>query len=170
MASAAGGVQPGMSDGLPWWRSTPVRGALAVVGVLAFLFSVAMVVVFVGDLLGRGDGETEPGILVALVIFFIGTAAGGVFLVRANLRQPGASPRPANAQQRILQMAAVEQGRLTVPEVAAACQLSLDQAKAELDRLVVQEAASMEVTEDGVLVYHLHGFLSDEEKAAATDL
>ena len=58
---------------------------------------------------------------------------------------------------------------MTVPEVAARCNMTIAEARATLDRMVLQEAATMQVTQDGILVYVFSGFLSDDEKSQATD-
>lgn len=75
----------------------------------------------------------------------------------------------AERERRVLRLAEREHGRLTVQEVAAGCAMTVAEAKTELDRLVIAEIAEMRVTEGGVLVYRFPGFLSDEEKARATD-
>lgn len=54
-------------------------------------------------------------------------------------------------------------------EVAARCDLTVSEAKALLDRFVLQEIAALHVTDSGVLVYVFSGFLSDDEKARAQD-
>lgn len=69
----------------------------------------------------------------------------------------------------MLRFAETERGRVTVPEVATGCDMSLAHAKETLDRLVLLHVAEIRVTESGVLVYVFPGFLSDEEKARATD-
>jgi hypothetical protein len=47
--------------------------------------------------------------------------------------------------------------------------MTIAEAKATLDRLVLQQAATIQVTQAGILVYVFPGFLSDDEKASATD-
>jgi len=59
---------------------------------------------------------------------------------------------------------------VTVAEVSAQCDLSLDDSKAELDRLAARHVAELEATEGGVLVYVFSGFLSDKEKDRAKPL
>jgi hypothetical protein len=49
------------------------------------------------------------------------------------------------------------------------CDLTIAEAKAELDRLAAAQVAQIQVTQNGVLVYVFPGFLSDEEKARAQD-
>ena len=67
----------------------------------------------------------------------------------------------------MLRFAEAEHGRVTVPEVATSCDMTIAEAKATLDRLVTQQAATIQVTQAGVLVYVFPGFLSDDDKARA---
>ena len=87
--------------------------------------------------------------------------------------QPGSQPPPpadeAERERRVLRLAEQEHGRVTVPEVAARCTLTIEEAKTELDRLVLNQIAEIQVTTGGVLVYVFRGFLSDKDKARATD-
>ena len=94
---------------------------------------------------------------------------------RRPARRPASRERtapPANAaerERRVLRLAELEHGRVTVPEVAARCTMTMEESKAELDRLVLDEVAEIQVTASGVLVYVFPGFLSDKDKARATD-
>jgi hypothetical protein len=84
----------------------------------------------------------------------------------------GAQAPPADAaerERRVLRLAELEHGRVTVPEVAARCTMTMEESKAELDRLVLHEVAEIQVTATGILVYVFPGFLSDKDKARATD-
>jgi hypothetical protein len=173
------------------------RGVLLAVGVLIALCSAFFVVTALVEVASGGDGKTSPGVYAGLVIFFLGTGACGAFLIWRAMRdrsasritlgsqptsgparpgQTGAGPaRPdgpdtaADRERRILQFAEAEKGRVTVAEVAAHCRLTVTQAKTDLDRLVLQQVAELQVTENGVLVYVFPGFLSDEDKASARD-
>ena len=53
----------------------------------------------------------------------------------------------------MLRLAEQEHGRVTVPEVAARCHMTIEEAKTELDRLVLHQVAEIQVTGSGVLVY-----------------
>jgi hypothetical protein len=126
----------------------------------------------------RGNSTTKPDVLAFLLLFFSVTLVAGLALVWSSARAapvrpapapPAATSHPSSPEQRILRYAAAERGRVTVAEAAAHCDLDLEGAKRELDRLVVQDAASLEVTDDGVLVYVIRGFLSDDQKRAARD-
>jgi hypothetical protein len=86
---------------------------------------------------------------------------------------PASPPAPptsaAERERRVLRLAEQERGRVTVPEVASRCGMTIAEAKTELDRLVLHQVAEIQVTASGVLVYVFPGFLSDSEKARATD-
>lgn len=85
---------------------------------------------------------------------------------------PSGSPPPttdAERERRILRLAERERGRVTVPEVASRCTMTVTEAKAALDRLVLHQVAEIQVTASGVLVYVFPGFLSDQDKARATE-
>ena len=94
--------------------------------------------------------------------------AGG----RRGSGQPESPPPPADEaerERRVLRLAEQEHGRVTVPEVAARCGMTFEEAKTALDRLVLHQVAEIQVTASGVLVYVFRGFLSDKDKAGATD-
>jgi len=112
----------------------------------------------------RSSGATRPG-------------ADQAGAARRRPGRPGSdetgSPSPpaseAERERRILRLAEREHGRVTIPEVAARCDMTFEAAKAELDRLVLLQVAEIQVTTNGVLVYVFRGFLSDKDKAGATD-
>lgn len=145
------------------------NGLLGALGVFIGLVSVLFVVVFVGQLIE--GSRTERGVLVGLVVFFLGTAVAGAALARKCFHRPPTAPPPTESEleQRILDFAKQAGGRVTVPEVAADCDLSLEDSKRLLDHFVLDEAADALVTDDGIMVYRFHGFLSPERKARARD-
>ncbi len=151
-----------------------VRRALYTVGVGLMIFS-AFFVAGMGYELVTGVSDTRPGVLLGLVVFFLGTGVAGVMLARANRTPRRSAPPPGPPplskeearDQCILDLARAERGRVTVEEVAAHCDLGIDEAKQALDRFAVQRVAEMQVSERGILVYLFPGFLSDEEKRRA---
>jgi hypothetical protein len=158
------------------------RGCLAAVGAMIALVSAFFVAAALVESAAGGDGKTSPGVYAGLIAFFGGTFVAGAYLVWYMLRKRSATagtsdppherpapPTEADRERRVLLYAGSEHGRVTVPEVAARCDMTIADAKATLDRLVSQEAATMQVTEAGVLVYVFPGFLSDEDKARAGD-
>lgn len=160
------------------------RGLLVAVGVVMALFGALAFVHFGRELAAGGDGKISPAVYAGMIVFFGGLLAAGVWLALWAYRAqraaeargqtvtayPDPPTSPAERERRVLRLAERERGRVTVPEVAAQCGLTLAEAKAELDRLVSEGAADLHVTAGGVLVYVFGGFLSDEEKARATDL
>ena len=102
--------------------------------------------------------------------------AGGIFLAWRMLRrrspvgvggQAGGPRTDGDRERQVLRFAESEHGRVTIPETATRCDMTIAEAKATLDRLVLAGAATINVTQSGVLVYVFPGFLSDEDKANA---
>jgi hypothetical protein len=156
------------------------RGCLAAVGLGMALVSAFFVAAAVVESASGGDGKTSPGVYAGLIVFFGGLMVLGAFLAWKMLRprpapgQAGAAAAPpprtdASRERDVLRFAEAEHGRVTIPEVAARCDLTVMEAKATLDRLVMHQAATIQVTQSGVLVYVFPGFLSDEDKARAND-
>ena len=164
---------------------------LGCVGIAIALMGGLFFSMFLVTLMTGGDGKTETGVLVGLVVFFGGMLAAGLYVAWRMFRarptpatsgaaRPGTgvptSPTPppppqtdAERERRVLRFAEREHGRVTIPEVATQCDMSLADSKATLDRLVLAKVAEIHVTDTGVLVYVFSGFLSDDEKARATD-
>jgi hypothetical protein len=161
------------------------RGIFGAIGIGIALVSGFFVAAAVAESATGGDGKTSPGVYAGLIIFFGGLFLLGAYLAWRMLRPRGASseasgsgsaasgaapsPSAADRERQVLRMAEQEKGRVTVAEVATHCDMTISEAKATLDRLVLQEAATMQATKAGVLVYVFPGFLSDEEKSTATD-
>src|SRR4051794_2500887 len=162
------------------------RGCLGAVGIGIMLVSSFFVAAAFGDMASGGDGKTSTGTLIGLAVLFGGTFLVGAYLSWRMFRPQGATagvsrsgrqgdtrppppPTDADRERRVLRFAEAEKGRVTVPEVATHCDMTIAEAKGALDRLVLQEAATIQVTQAGVLVYVFAGFLSDEDKSSATD-
>jgi hypothetical protein len=152
-----------------------MRTLLGAVGALVALFSLMLVGAFVAELAAGGDGRTSVGAYVFLIAVFVVLAVGGAWVARSQLwaapGRPGYRPprlSDAEREQRILDFAEQEGGRVTVAEIAARCDLPVDDSKVALDRLVAQGVAELHVAERGVLVYIFPGFLSDAEKSGAS--
>jgi hypothetical protein len=159
------------------------RGCLAAVGVASVLVSGFFVAGAVVEVASGGDGKTQPAAYAALIAFFGGLLVAGAYLTWRMVHQRQESPaaaRPAaeraapqraeaDRERRVLRVAQKEHGRVTIPEVATHCDMTIAEAKATLDRLVLSEVAEIRVTERGVLVYVFPGFLSEKEKESATD-
>lgn len=165
------------------------RGCLGAVGLAVTLVSAFFVATALVEWSNGGDGKTSAGVYAGLMVFFGGLLAIGAYLAWRMLSPRGAqtgargngasgggsfdaAPTPssdAEREQQVLRFAESEHGRVTVPEVAAHCGMTIGEAKATLDRLVLQSVAELQVTPSGVLVYTFPGFLSDEDKRRAVD-
>jgi hypothetical protein len=165
------------------------RGLLGATGIGMALVSGFFTAYFIGELVS-GTSKNTPGTDVGLIVMFGGLLAVGVAMAwSAFFKRPSAPgaarpgtggaggqaasptrpPTPAERERGILLLAERHHGRVTVPEVAAHCGLTIAEAKAELDRLVAARVADLQVTSGGVLVYVFPGFLSDDDKRHASD-
>jgi hypothetical protein len=134
---------------------------LVVLGVVIAILSSFFVAAAIGDLITGDDPDTSTGVLLGLLVFFLGTGAGGVFLAVKSYR-----PRPQGApeteferEQRVLALAQYRGGRLTIADVAVSCQMSIAESKQRLDRMRQQGVAEIALMDDGVLVYTFSAFL-----------
>ena len=125
---------------------------------------VALLAVAAFMLLGflRSDASlTSPTAIVAFLIAVGLPAAGGVALLRGDLRFGGKRDRLERLRQQtieaeILRLAMQHRGRLTAVEVSAAFALPVESAKSILDGLAEREIADLEITDAGVIVYAFH--------------
>lgn len=70
---------------------------------------------------------------------------------------------------RVLRLARSRKGRLTAEEAALGCHISVVQAQALLDEMVMGGIADTWVSDGGVLVYVFRGLLEADEKDTAQD-
>ena len=131
---------------------------LGVFGFFVFLVSVLFLIVVVGDVFDE-DGLESPGVMVALAVFFFGTAFGGAYLAKRKLfpgwkliRKPKQS-----AEQIILELALSNNGRLTIGEIAVKTRLYVAQSKAEIEALCRQGVAEVSFGDDGEVSYVFAG-------------
>jgi len=86
-----------------------------------------------------------------------------------------ASPPPRYAQPResiehaILRIANENHGIVTPSKIALERNISVEAAKAELERLNTNHICEMRVTRSGVIVYAFHDFLDDEGRSQLED-
>lgn len=139
------------------------------VGLLLMAGGGMFVVMAIADLLGAGARDTETGVAVALLVLFSGVGYGGALLFRSGRRSARLAARAgAEAlERRVLDFARAHDGRVTLAEVAEACDVPVTEAKALLDALTKQGVADLTMTDQGILVYRFSGFLSAAEKAKA---
>ena len=109
----------------------------------------------------RSDASLlSPTGLFAVLLTVGLPAVGGLALLRGALGGSAGSRmqalRAQTIEAEILKLAMARQGKLTAVEVESALALPAGEAKATLDRLVAREAADLDVTDEGVLVYTFH--------------
>lgn len=142
-SGAGGGVYsgdaPGLEEALP--RSGAVR---RVVGVLGMLLGVLMITV--------GIAEGAVGELLATGAFFGGTGSLTFWWGQRSLQERRKAIL-TGMQRQVLRLATRTRGRLTVTEVAAELNLSMDAAENILNELDDGFRVRSEVTEDGVIIY-----------------
>lgn len=74
---------------------------------------------------------------------------------------PGAAPRPESAEKTILKVARKNGGMVTPGEVAIEGDISMEEARKELDRLAREGMAEVRVRNSGVVVYFFAEFAKD---------
>lgn len=140
------------------------RAGCGALGVVMALFSACGVVAFVADLF-TGAKPEEVSALIALSFFFTCTAAGGLLIARHYLRKLPARP-DVRLENRILRLAYAHRARLTVPQVAMHCEVSIERSREALERMVLQGAAKPEVEDDGTITYFFDDLLPAPGQAA----
>src|SRR5688572_17852752 len=145
------------------------RGCLTAIGVMIALVSAFFVAAAVVESASGGDGKTSPGVYAGLIWRMVQKRQAAAGVAKQAADSTPAPPTEADRERQVLRFAEKEHGRVTIPEVAASCDMTIAEAKATLDRLVTLQAAGIQVTQSGVLVYVFPGFMSDEDKARATD-
>ena len=134
---------------------------LFVIGVMISLFSLFMVAAAVGDLYTGSD--TETGVLVGLLLFFLATLAGGAYLSYSSRRKKKATSDEAT-ERAVLKVIMAKGGRITPVEVAAETTLSVRQSRMALERLCTLGLGSLQITDSGELVYVFKAAPSEAEK------
>ena len=120
-------------------------------GVVMALFSGCGFVAFFTDLItGRRPDQFAAGL--SLSFFCAGTAVVGLLIARHYFRKPPARPN-VQLENRLLQVGYAHRGRLTVPQVALHCQVSIEESRELLERMVAQGVAVPEVDDDGTITY-----------------
>jgi hypothetical protein len=139
------------------------RAGCGALGVLMALFSACGAVAFVSDLI-TGAKPEEFSAAVALSFLFTCTTVGGALVARHYLRKPPAQP-DVRLENRILRLAYAHRARLTVPQVAMHCEVSIERSREALERMVMQGAAKPEVDDDGTITYFFDDLLPSPEQA-----
>lgn len=161
-------------------RRERIRDGVAIaIGVGIALLGAGLLAIAAVELATGGDGKTAPATSVGLMVLFGAMIWWGIQigwpelaprpLARrllawkadrrtASQSRPDEGPEPADPaaaerERRVLGLAEKEQGRVTALEVAGRCDLTVDEAKALLDAMVLRQTAQLHVSEEGVLVY-----------------
>ena len=121
------------------------------------LFSVCGVIAFVTDLITKRRPE-EFAAGLGLSFFFAGTAVVGLLIARHYFRRPPARPN-VELENRILELAYAHQARLSVPQVALHCRVSIEASRAALERMVTLGVAVPQVDDDGTITYFFDDLL-----------
>lgn len=114
----------------------------------------------------------EGGLVALLISLIFGALAIGCTV--AGFRQLRAHHRPdikslTQERSRLLRLAASREGKLTAEEAAIGCNISVAQAEALLDDLVMQGTADTWISDGGSLVYVFRGLLDTNAKDTAQD-
>lgn len=139
------------------------RAGCGALGVVMALFSACGVIAFVTDLItNRKPEEFAAGL--GLSFFFAGTAVAGIFIARHYFRKPPARPN-VELENRILQLAYAHQARLSVPQVALHCRVSIEESREALERMVTLGVAVPQVDDDGTISYFFDDLLPPPDPA-----
>jgi hypothetical protein len=127
------------------------RKGCGALGVVMALFSGCGVVAFVTDIVTQRKPD-ELSAALSLSFLFAGTAVVGLLIARHYFRKEPARPN-AQLENRLLQVAYAHRARLTVPQVALHCQVTIEESREVLERMVSQGVAVPQVDDDGTITY-----------------
>ncbi|MBI4855041.1 MAG: hypothetical protein HY819_24840 [Acidobacteria bacterium] len=140
-----------------------MKKLLIIPGILITLFSSFFVFAAIGDLITGDKQGTGTGVLLGLLVFFLGTAFSGILLARYGLGKKKSNLSEFDQEQRVLALAKTTGGKLTVADVALHCRLTIDESKDILDKIAAQGVAEMQFTNDGNFFYLFPSFLINSE-------
>ena len=147
-----------------------MRKMLGLVAGLFCLIGLVFVAALVGDLFG-GDTETPKGVLVGLLIFFTGVSAfGGYFSRRMLSGGPSRRQKDLSREQSILRLAMVQDGVVTIAQVAVHTGLSVDEATEAIEELIQKGVAEIGSDDEGDFFYRFPGLEEDVRGAVELDL
>lgn len=110
--------------------------------------------------MARAGQDKERGGVAGFVITALFGLGGGL-LVRKGRRMAAPVAMPPggiSVEQRVLTAARSYRGRVTAVSAAADGQITVDQARAELERLAKANACLMEVSPEGLVVFRFPEF------------
>lgn len=137
---------------------------MTVLGLAVVLFSAFFVIAALVDLIS-GVADTETSVLVGLLVFFTLTGVGG-FYMAANSREKSRKQAEERMEREILLLIASKGGRIAPFEIAAETDLSAGEAQAYLDKLCSDGMGTLQVTEEGNLIYVFKGATASAERVS----
>lgn len=145
----------------------PMRFIVKALGWVLIAFGALPAMAAIGLTSTGNYGSAIFGLVMTSI--FVG---GGALLLRSGERMKGAGPglEPAGAvpgpsiEQRVLAAARRHRGHLTPVSAAADGDLTVDQAREELERLAKENACLMDVSDDGLVVFRFPEFETTETK------
>ena len=116
-----------------------------------------MVAMAISDLV-TGTPDTEPGVLVGLLIFFSGTALASAYMAKTQLTDGGRTEKleAHHHETIILKLAMQHNGRLNIAQIAALFLCQSTTLKS-IKTLTTQGVAELEFTADGEVFYLFAG-------------
>jgi hypothetical protein len=138
-----------------------MRFLIQALGWMLIVLAVASVAAQVDS--AHAGKNTDVAVSIMLIVLCGG---GGTLLVRAGRRMSRAArsgaPAGPTVEQRVLAAARVHHGRVTAVSVAADGNVTLEQARTELERLAKENACLMDVSPDGRVVFRFPEFETSE--------
>lgn len=147
------------------WPSI-IQTMRGVIGWLMVALSAFFVIAALGDLIGGTSGETEPGVVAGLAIFFAITG----FLGYRMTTSPKPGEQSISIEQRILGLAQQMKGRVTLAEIVLNFNLRPQQAREVLKNMVQQGLAELYISDGGEEVYAFGGLMPEEKNSAKDPL
>jgi len=142
------------------------RYGCGILGIGLALISLFFVVAAFGDLVVNRNAKEVP-VLIGMIVLFGGLAAGGIYGAWKFMRKVPVGPN-FDLENRILQLAAAKGCRLTVGMVALHCRASIEESRAALERMTLQGAATVQVENDGGIIYDFSDLLQSPDTGPGT--
>ena len=121
------------------------------------LVSIVFLIAAFSDLV-TGDTETDTGILIGLLVFFIGIALASGYVAYSKL---GADRKqklsPEERERTLLQLAKQNKGILTIAQVATESELTIKESKEQLESLSLAGVCEVGFDEEGAVMYTFKG-------------
>ncbi|MCU0393701.1 MAG: hypothetical protein MUE81_21525 [Thermoflexibacter sp.] len=113
-------------------------------------------------------GETNTGLIVGGLFGLFPTSVG-IWLLNWAFKEANKHDEQILAKF-IIKTAIAQHGKITPTEVALASDFSIEEVKQELDLLYTQGLFDLQLSEEGITVYHYKEMLSIESKKNAQDI